>query len=141
MPREWFKLVANQYGFGQDNLGLPHTERIHTDDSIEVRLYNNPSSLGLSKWAFSLTGDAGCQYGGGIQCTGAPRKNKDSFLGWMLYDRYWFHKDTYAITFGGGQMNNWGRYLTLLPPIDGAWAASGTPLLHGKPRPAGAYVG
>ena len=37
MPKEWFKLVANQYGFGQDNLGLPKTERIHTDDSIEVR--------------------------------------------------------------------------------------------------------
>jgi hypothetical protein len=126
MPREWFKLVANQYGFGQDNLGLPHTERIHTDDSIEVRYYNNPASTGLSKMAFSLTGDAGCQYGGGIQCTGAPSKNKDSFLGWMLYDRYWFHKDTYAVTVGGGQMNNWGRYLTLLPPIDGAWAASGS---------------
>jgi hypothetical protein len=31
MPREWFKLVANQYGYGQDNLGLPKTERIHTD--------------------------------------------------------------------------------------------------------------
>ena len=45
-PKEWFKLVANQYGYGQDNLGLPHTERIHTDDSIEVRYYNNPESTG-----------------------------------------------------------------------------------------------
>ena len=43
-PKEWFKLVANQYGYGQDNLGLPHTERIHTDDSIEVRYYNKPES-------------------------------------------------------------------------------------------------
>jgi hypothetical protein len=127
MPREWFKLVANQYGYGEDNLGLPHTERIHTDDSIEVRYYNNPESPGLSKMAFSLTGDAGCQYGGGIQCTGAPSKNKSSFLGWMGYERMWFHKDLLALTVGGGQMNNWGRYLTLLPPIDGAWAASGTP--------------
>ncbi len=31
---------------GQDNLGLPHTERIHTDDSIEVRYYNNPEKPG-----------------------------------------------------------------------------------------------
>lgn len=124
-PKEWFKLVANQYGFGQDNLGLPHTERIHTDDSIEVRYYNNPEGS-LSKMAFSLTADAGSQYGGGICGTCSPSKGKDSFVGWMLYDRLWFHKDLYAITFGGGEMSNWGRYLTLLPPIDGAWASSGS---------------
>ncbi len=43
-PKEWFKLVANQYGFGEDNLGLPKTQRIHTDDSIEVRYYNKPEN-------------------------------------------------------------------------------------------------
>jgi hypothetical protein len=126
-PKEWFKLVANQYGFGQDNLGLPHTERIHTDDSIEVRYYNNPSSLGLSKAAFSLTGDAGSQYGGGLCGTCPPSKGKESFVGWMLYDRYWFHKDLWAVTLGGGEMSNWGRYLTLLPPINGADAVTGSP--------------
>jgi len=126
-PKEWFKLVANQYGYGQDNLGLPHTERIHTDDSIEVRYYHKPENMGLSKMAFSLTADAGCQYGGGIQCTGAPSKNKESFVGWMAYDRMWFHKDLYAITLGGGEMSNWGRYLTLLPPINGADAVTGSP--------------
>ncbi len=126
-PKEWFKLVANQYGYGQDNLGLPHTERIHTDDSIEVRYYNKPESMGLDKMAFSLTADAGCQYGGGIQCTGAPSKNKESFIGWMAYDRMWFHKDLFALTLGGGEMSNWGRYLTLLPPINGADAVTGSP--------------
>jgi hypothetical protein len=126
LPTEWFKLVANQYGFGEDNLGLPQTERIHTDDSIEVRFYNNPNSLGLSKIAMSLTADAGCQFGGGITCLGAPSKNKDTFIGWMAYNRYWFHKDLMAVTLGGGEMSNWGRYLTLLPPIDGAWAAVGS---------------
>jgi hypothetical protein len=123
-PKEWFKLVANQYGFGEDNLGLPHTQRIHTDDSIEVRYYNHPENNGLDKMAFSLTGDAGCQYGGGITCHGGP--NKSSFLGWMIYNRWWFHKDLFAVTLGGGEMNNAGRYLTLLPPIDGAWAAVGS---------------
>jgi hypothetical protein len=123
-PKEWFKFVGNQYGFGEDNLGLPHTQRIHTDDSIEVRYYNHPESSGLSKMAFSLTGDAGCQYGGGITCHGGP--NKSSFLGWMLYDRMWWDKDRFAVTLGGGEMNNAGRYLTLLPPIDGAWAAVGS---------------
>jgi len=126
-PTEWFKLVANQYGYGQDNLGLPKTQRIHTDDSIEVRYYNRPESLNLSKMAFSLTADAGCQYGGGLSCTGGRNTTqKESFVGWMLYDRMWFHKDLYAITLGGGEMSNWGRYLTLLPPIDGAWSASGS---------------
>jgi Putative beta-barrel porin-2, OmpL-like. bbp2/Carboxypeptidase regulatory-like domain len=126
-PKEWFKLVANQYGYGQDNLGLPHTERIHTDDSIEVRYYNKPESLGISKMAFSLTGDAGGQYGGGLCATCAPSQGKESFIGWMLYDRIWFHKDLFGLTLGGGEMSNWGRYLTLLPPIDGASAATGTP--------------
>jgi hypothetical protein len=131
LPKEWFKFVGNQYGYGQDNLGLPRTQRIHTDDSIEVRYYNKPESTGLSKMAFSLTGDAGCQYGGGITCTGGP--NKSSFIGWMLYDRMWFHKDLFGLTLGGGDMSNYGRYLTLLPPIDGAWAASGTPYFTENP--------
>jgi Putative beta-barrel porin-2, OmpL-like. bbp2/Carboxypeptidase regulatory-like domain len=123
-PKEWFKLVANQYGLGEDNLGLPQTQRIHTDDSIEVRYYNKPENSGIDKMAFSLTADAGCQYGGGITCHGGP--NKSSFLGWMLYDRIWWDRDRFAFTIGGGQMNNAGRYLTLLPPIDGAWAAVGS---------------
>jgi hypothetical protein len=126
-PTEWFKLVANQYGYGQDNLGLPHTERIHTDDSIEVRYYNKPDKMGVDKIAYTLTVDAGCQYGGGIQCTGAPSRNKDSFVGWMMYNRVWFHKDLFAVTVGGGDMSNWGRYLTLLPPINGADAVTGSP--------------
>ena len=126
-PTEWFKLVANQYGYGQDNLGLPHTERLHTDDSIEIRYYNKPQSLGISKMAMSLTADAGCQYGGGIQCTGGPSKNKDSFIGWMIYNRILFKKDILGLTLGGGEMSNWGRYLTLLPPINGADAVTGSP--------------
>jgi hypothetical protein len=133
MPKEWFKFVGNQYGYGQDNLGQPKTQRIHTDDSIEVRYYNNPSNMGLSKMAFSLTADAGCQYGGGINCTGAPSQNKSSFVGWMAYNRMWFHKDLYALTLGGGEMSNWGRYLTLLPPINGADAVSGSPYFTENP--------
>ena len=54
----------------------------------------------------------------------------------MAYDCIWWHKDTFAVTLGGGFMNNTGRYLTLLPPIDGAWAAVGSayfPQLPGQP--------
>jgi hypothetical protein len=37
------------------------------------------------------------------------------------------------LTLGGGQINNPGRYLVLLPPINGATAASGTPYFTENP--------
>jgi hypothetical protein len=131
-PKEWLSLVFNNYGNGTDTLGNPNRTRLHTDDSIEVRYFNKPENTGISKMAFSLTGDAGCEYGGGVSCTGkgAP---KQSFLGWMLYNRIWFHKDLFAVTLGGGKMNNAGRYLTLLPPINGADAISGSPYFTANP--------
>jgi hypothetical protein len=130
-PEEWLSLVFNNYGVGTDNLNLPRTTRIHTDDSIEVRYFNSPGSPGVSKMALSFTADAGCQHGGGITCTSG--QNKSSFLGVMLYNRIWFDRDLFAVTLGGGMMNNPGRYLTLLPPIDGATAASGTPYFTENP--------
>jgi hypothetical protein len=141
MPREWFKLVLNNYGNGEDTLNTPGRSRIHTDDSIEVRYYNNPKSSGISKMAFSLTGDLGCEYGAGVSCFGNkpydPIKRKDgpkqAFLGFMVYNRIWFGQDKYAITWGGGRMNNPGRYLTLLPPINGADAVSGSPYFTQNP--------
>jgi hypothetical protein len=42
-------------------------------------------------------------------------------------------KDKDAFTLGGGQMSNPGRYLTLLPPINGATATSGTPYFTENP--------
>jgi hypothetical protein len=126
-PTEWMSIVSNNYGNGTDTLGNPGRSRLHTDDSLEVRYYNDPESTGISKMAFSLTGDAGCEYGGGVTCHGGKGGQKQAFLGWMLYDRMWFHKDKLALTLGGGQMNNPGRYLTLLPPINGADAISGSP--------------
>jgi hypothetical protein len=90
--------------------------------------------------AFSLTGDLGCEYGGGVSCfgdtkdsAGAILTHKQAFLGWMAYNRWWFKKDRYGLTIGGGAMNNPGRYLTLLPPINGADAVSGTPYFTQNP--------
>ncbi|HXB68698.1 MAG TPA: TonB-dependent receptor [Candidatus Acidoferrales bacterium] len=132
-PKEWLKVVLNNYGNGTDTLGNPGRSRLHTDDSVEVRYYNNPQSTGISKMAFSLTGDAGCEYGGGVTCHGGKGGPKQAFLGWMLYDRFWFHKDLLGLTLGGGMMNNPGRYLTLLPPINGADAVSGSPYFTANP--------
>jgi hypothetical protein len=106
-----------------------------------VKYYDHPDRL-LDKMAFSLTGDAGCEHGGGVSCAGnsihvvnGQRQlwPKQSFLGFMLYNRFWFHKDLFALTLGGGKINNPGRYLVLLPPINGATAASGTPYFTENP--------
>lgn len=133
MPKEWLKLVFNNYGNGTDTLGIPGRSRLHTDDSIEVRYYNDPESTGISKMAFSFTADAGCEYGSGVTCHGGKAGPKQAFLGWMMYNRMWLHKDKLAVTVGGGMMNNPGRYLTLLPPINGADAISGSPYFTANP--------
>lgn len=138
-PKPWLSLVFNNYGMGTDTLNVPGRSRIHTDDSIEVRYYNQPENTGLDKMAFSLTGDLGCEYGGSAPGTVVSCHNnsnshpKQSFAGWMLYNRWWFDRDKYAFTLGGGKMDNPGRYLTLLPPINGATAVSGSPYFPGYP--------
>ena len=133
-PKEWLSLVFNNYGNGTDTLGNPGRSRIHTDDSIEVRYFNKPDNgSGISKMAFSFTADAGCEYGGGVTCRGGKGGPQQSFAGWMLYNRIWWNKDKYAVTLGGGKMNNPGRYLTLLPPINGADAVSGSPYFTENP--------
>jgi hypothetical protein len=150
-PTPYLDFVWNNYGLGEDDAGYPGRSRIHADYSAQVKYYDKPHAF-IDKAAFTLTGDAGCEYGGGpasgpYSPTGASpemgssstytggvhchnSKNgepKQMFIGWMAYQRFWFKKDLYAVTVGGGQMNNPGRYLTLLPPINGATAVTGTP--------------
>jgi hypothetical protein len=140
-PKPWLGLVFNNYGMGEDTLGLIGRSRIHTDDSIEVKYYDKPTKT-LDKMAFSFTADAGCEYGGGVACFGNKKSAgqivayKQNFLGWMAYNRFWFKKDLFGLTIGGGQMNNPGRYLMLLPPINGADAISGSPYLPASPGTA-----
>lgn len=133
-PKPWLMVIGNQYGYGEDNVGLPHRTRYHTDDSIEVKYYDKPKAgNGLDKMAFTFTGDLGCETGQGVTCTGGKGGPKQSFLGYMAYNRWWWHKDEYAFTLGGGQINNPGRYLTLVLPVNGADAISGTPYFPSYP--------
>jgi len=131
-PNGSISIISNNYGVGADTLGNPNRTRLHTDNSIEVKYYDRPEEF-LDKMAFSLTGDAGCETGGGVSCFGRRNAPKQSFLGFMFYNRFWFHKDLYGLTLGGGKINNPGRYLVLLPPINGATAASGTPYFTQNP--------
>jgi hypothetical protein len=155
-PKPYLDFVWNNYGLGEDAAGFPGRSRLHADYSAQVKVYDKPKQF-LDKIAFTVTGDLGCEYGGGpasfasangalnpqglspetgttdtynggVNCHNSKNgRPKQMFAGWMMYNRYWFKKDRYAITLGGGQMNNPGRYLTLLPPIDGATAVTGTP--------------
>jgi hypothetical protein len=155
-PKPWLDFVWNNYGLGEDDAGYPGRSRIHADYSAQIKVYDKPKQF-LDKIAFTITGDLGCEYGGGpasfasatgvvnpkgfspemgttdtynggVNCHNSKNgRPKQMFAGWMAYNRYWFKKDRYAITLGGGEMNNPGRYLTLLPPIDGATAVTGTP--------------
>jgi hypothetical protein len=132
-PTGKLEIIGNQYGFGEDALGIPSRTRLHTDDSIEYKYYDRPDSI-VSKAAMTLTGDAGCESGGGVSCHGNGKTGpKQSFLGFMLYNRLWFDRDRFGLTLGGGRINNPGRYLVLLPPINGATAASGTPYFTENP--------
>jgi hypothetical protein len=132
-PNGWLSILGNQYALGEDALNTPGRVRYHTDDSIEVKYYDNKERF-LDKAAFSFTGDMGCEHGGGVSCAGNSAKGpKQSFLGYMFYNRLWFDNDKYGLTLGGGQINNPGRYLVLLPPINGATAASGTPYFTENP--------
>ena len=150
-PKPYLDFVWNNYGLGEDDIGYPGRSRIHADYSAQVKVYDQPTRP-LDKIAFTITGDLGCEYGGGpssgsydpqgnsplmgssstytggVNCHNAKNgRPKQAFIGWMMYNRYWFKHDLYAVTLGGGQMNNPGRYLTLLPPINGATAITGTP--------------
>ena len=159
-PRPWVNVISNNYGLGHDDLYIPNRGRIHTDDSIEIKYYDKPGQT-LDKMAFSFTGDMGCEFGPstttstgvflqGVGCHGNTRDRnsiggdnfgpginpKQSFVGWMVYDRTWFKKDTYGLTIGGGMINNPGRYLVLLPPINGETAPSAAinaPYFTGNP--------
>src|SRR5882762_10069288 len=132
-PNGWLSVLGNQYMLGEDALNTPGRVRYHSDDSVEIKYYDKPENF-LSKAAFSLTGDMGCEHGGGVSCAGNSKKGpKQSFLGYMIYNRLWFDRDKYGLTIGGGQINNPGRYLVLLPPINGATAISGTPYFSENP--------
>ncbi len=135
-PRPWVNIISNNYGLGHDDLYIPKRGRIHTDDSIEIKYFDKPGQT-LDKMAFSFTGDMGCEFGGGVSCHGDKAGGpKQSFIGFMVYDRNWFKKDTFGLTIGGGAINNPGRYLVLLPPINGETAPSAAinaPYFTGNP--------
>ncbi len=109
------KLISNNY-YGSDAAGIPERKRFHTDNSILIRYFNRPERRGITRMAFSLTGDLGFEKGGGVN--GFDNSDPDNpaqyFLSAMFYNRIWFAKQ-WAWTVGGGWIKNPGRYLVLYP--------------------------
>ena len=130
-PNGSLSVLSNNY-YGYDWLGIPNRARVHTDNSVQVKYLDRPGGF-PDKGAFSITADAGCENGGGVSCTGTKLGPKQAFLGYMVYNRLWFAHDRYAVTLGGGEMTNPGRYLVLMPPVNGATALSGTPYFTENP--------
>lgn len=124
-PTGDWSVLTNNY-WGHDTPGLPRRQRWHTDNSVLYKYFDRPNSPGVSKAALSVTGDLGCEEGDGVSCFGGDARPKQAFLGFMVYNRLWFKENRYGLTLGGGHINNPGRYLVLLPPVNGATAFSGT---------------
>jgi hypothetical protein len=110
------KLITNNY-YGTEVAGIPERTRFHSDNSVLLRYLHNPSSKGISKMAFSITGDIGFEKGGGVNGFDDRESTIPAqyFLSAMFYNRVWFLENKLAWTIGGGAMKNPGRYLVLYP--------------------------
>lgn len=134
-PNGAIAITLNNY-WGTDTPGNPDRKRFHTDNSVQIKYRDAPASA-VSKAAFTVTIDAGCEHGGGVSCRGGDAGSPSQyFLGVMAYHRLWLARDRFAVTIGGGAIDNPGRYLVLMPPINGATAASGTPYFAYNPGDA-----
>lgn len=136
-PNENIKLLTNNY-YGADAAGIPSRKRFHSDNSLLVRYVDRPKSRGISQMAFSLTGNIGFEKGGGVNGFkegGASQGPAQYFISLMFYNRMWLYKNRFAWTFGGGYINNPGRYLVLYP----TGQASPLPNPSNPTQTAGAY--
>jgi hypothetical protein len=137
MPSGCLKLLTNDY-YDSDTGENPARKRFHSDNSLLVKYFNNPESEGISRIAFSLTGDLGFEKGVGVN--GFKNGNSQEgpvqyFASAMFYNRTWFCRNKFAWTFGGGVMTNPGRYLVLYP----TGQASPLPDPNDPTRTEGAY--
>ena len=124
-------IVSNNYGVGRDTLGIPDRTRWHTDNSIQVKYYDDPQRT-PRQGRLQLHLRRRLRKRRRRKLFRQLRRHgpKQSFLGAMVYNRFWFDHDRFGVTLGGGAINNPGRYLVLLPPINGATAAIRHAILH-----------
>ena len=124
-PNSSVSVVGNQY-YGKDTYSNRDRSRFHTDDSFMAKYYERPGGR-VTKAAASVTFDYGFESGGGAT------RSSQYFAGFMAYQRLWFLHDKMGLTVGGGAITNPGRYLVLVPPVNGATALTGTPYFTANP--------
>ncbi len=70
-PTSWLSFVFNNYGMGEDTLNQANPGggyRASTPTTVSRSSITTILRMFLDKMAFSLTGDLGCEYGGGVSC-------------------------------------------------------------------------
>ncbi len=108
-PSEALSLILNVY-VGNDTRNDEGRLRFHSDHSIVGRYYNAPEAGFLSKAAFSINNHVGFESGG------AGTDLEDSHMvGTSIANRFWFARDTYALTVRAEAISNKGRYLAQYP--------------------------
>lgn len=129
------KFISNSY-YGTDAAGIPERKRFHSDNSFLLRYFNKPGKKGITRAAFSITGDIGWEKGGGVNGFNDddPSNPAQYFASGMIYHRVWFG-EKFAWTVGGGYMKNPGRYLVLYP----TGQASPLPNPYNPTQTAGAF--
>lgn len=129
------KIITNNY-YGADAAGIPSRKRYHSDNSFLFRYFNQPGRKGITRMAFSVTGDLGWEKGGGVNGfdDSDPANPAQYFTSGMFYNRVWFGEKL-AWTLGGGIMKNPGRYLVLYP----TGQASPLPNPYNPTQTAGAF--
>jgi len=72
--------AAGSYVGAGPPVNYANVTRVHEDDSLLVKYYDaqGQGGNGVSKMAFSLTWDFGCEYGGGVHCTHGPTRRNFS---------------------------------------------------------------
>lgn len=129
--------ISNNY-YGTDVAGAPNVIRMHTDNSWQHKYYDNQTSSGIKRAAFTLTLDVGFQSGtyvngnatDGVGKFTATGDSASNFVSGMVYNRVWFGQGSkWAWTVGGGFLHNPSRYLSLVPPggATDKWVAEATP--------------
>ncbi len=108
--------MSNNY-YGTDTQDHPDRHRFHTDNSVEVRYFDHSDDF-VRRGAFSVTQDVGFENGGGVSGFSGTNGPRQYFISGMVYNRLWMAHDHVGWTFGGGYINNPGRYLVLLPTGD-----------------------
>ena len=105
-PTEWFASSSNDY-VGWDTQNNPGRLRFHSDNSVQVRYFNDPNRRSSTRAAFSVTADIGGEHGDGVTPFGGKRHRgttarprhpcAQQFLSWMAYNRLWFFGDHLAL--------------------------------------------